>query len=102
MVLYVTKWNIHPDKAAEYAHKASSWVERITKIPGLIEYRGYRVISGSHQVVVTYEFADMAALGAYLNSDEYKKVWLEAHAYCLDQTAEVWGPSPLISKPIRP
>ena len=59
MVLQVMKWDIHPDKVEEYMKWTETAMKRTVSAPGVVEFRGYRPASGSSQVVITYEFADM-------------------------------------------
>jgi hypothetical protein len=53
MVLYILKWNIHPDKAEEYGPWAKGAIQRTMGAGGVIEFRGYRPASGTFQVVIT-------------------------------------------------
>jgi quinol monooxygenase YgiN len=101
MVLYIMKWDIHPDKADAYL----KWTQTAIKgmvIPGVVEFRAYRPASGSSQVVVTCEFADMAAWAAWQGKEDVQKFVTELHTLALNVTAELWGPSPVVSAPIRP
>jgi hypothetical protein len=52
--------------------------------------------------VVTYEFADFAALAAWYSKEEVQKVKEELHTLANDVNIEFWGPSPIAPKPIRP
>ena len=102
MVLYVSKWDIRPEKADEYAEWAKSALSRIFVVPGVIEFRGYRPATGSHEVAVTYEFADMGAWSAWMSNDDVREVWTEVRQYCTNINSELWGPSPVVPEPIRP
>lgn len=102
MVLFVVKWDIHPDKRDAYLEWLKSAMPRTVAVPGLVEFRGYRGISGTPQIVATYEFADLAAWAAWHTHEEAQKVWAELHTLALNVTAELWGPSPVAPKPIRP
>lgn len=99
MVLYCFKWNVHPDKAEAYAAWAQSAIRRTLAAGGVTEFRAYRPASGAFQVVVTYEFADMAA---WHDAEAVQAVITEAHTLATDVTAELWGPSPIVPRPIRP
>jgi heme-degrading monooxygenase HmoA len=101
MVLHVKKWDIHPDKADAYLKWSESAIKR-TAIPGVVEFRAYRPASGSSQVVVTYEFADMAAWATWEAKEDVQKVWTELRALALNVATEIWGPSPVVPTPIRP
>jgi quinol monooxygenase YgiN len=102
MVLYCPKWNVHPDKAEAYAAWAQSAIRRTLAAGGVTEFRGYRPASGAFQVVVTYEFADMAAWAAWHDAEEVQAEITEAHTLATDVTTELWGPSPIVPLPIRP
>jgi hypothetical protein len=71
-------------------------------VPGVVEFRGYRPATGSFQVVVTYEFADLSAWAAFYAHADVQKVLDELHTVALNITMELWGPSPVVPKPIRP
>lgn len=103
MVLYVQQYDVNPDKAEAFTQWATeSAIPRILKIPGLNEFRSYRPVAGSHQIAVTYEFADMAALAAWLSHADYQKMLAEFRTFVGRATAEVWGPSPVVPEPLRP
>jgi len=102
MVLYTIKWNIHPDKAEEYGPWAKGAIQRTLGAGGVTEFRGYRPASGAFQVVVTYEFADMAAWAAWHETEAVQTVLTELHTLANDVTMELWGPSPIVPQPIRP
>ena len=101
MVLYVVKWDIHPDKADAYLKWTESAIKRVV-IPGVVEFRAYRPASGSSQALVTYEFADMAAWAAWWGKEDIQKVMTELRTVALNVTSELWGPSPVVPAPIRP
>lgn len=102
MLLYVMKWNVHPDKGEAYAKFAQGAIPRTVGVPGVVEFRGYRPASGASQVVGTYEFADMAAWTAWYNHDDIQQVVADLRAVANDVTMEIWGPSPIVPEPIRP
>jgi len=102
MVLAVIKWDIHPDKAEAYLKWTESAIRRNLAGPGVVEFRAYRGAAGASQVVVTYEFADMAAWAAWYSNEEIQKVLAELYTLALNVTYELWGPSPVVPAPIRP
>jgi quinol monooxygenase YgiN len=102
MVLYCLKWNIHPDKAEAYATWSKGAIQRTLGAGGVTEFRGYRPASGAFQVVVTYEFADMAAWAAWHETETVQAVLTEVHTLANDVTSDLWGPSPIVPQPIRP
>jgi antibiotic biosynthesis monooxygenase (ABM) superfamily enzyme len=102
MVLYVIKWDIHPDKMEDYTAWAKSAIPRLLAVPGLVEFRAYRPATGSSQVVTTYEFSDYEAWSAWYSNKEIQQVIDERRAYVINDTSELWGPSPVVPAPIRP
>ena len=102
MVLYIMKWNIRPEKKDEYLAWSQGAIGRTISVPGVVELRAYRPASGTSQVVITFEFADMAAWAAWHSNEVVQEVLDEVHALASDVTLELWGRSPVIPEPIRP
>jgi antibiotic biosynthesis monooxygenase (ABM) superfamily enzyme len=102
MVLYVRKWDIHPDKTEAYLKWTESAIKRSLAVPGVVEFRAYRGGPGASQVIVTWEFADWAAWAAWTGSEEMQKLLTELHTLAVNVTSELWGPSPVVPAPIRP
>ena len=102
MVLSVLKYDVHPDKVEAYSKWTESGIKRTLALPGVVEFRAYRPATGSSQVVVTTEWADMAAWAAAQSSEENHKLMNEIRALAINVSIEVWAPSPVIPKPIRP
>jgi quinol monooxygenase YgiN len=102
MVLYVMKWDIHPDKLEAYLKWTEGAIKRTVGGPGVVEFRAYRGAAGASQVVITYEFADMAAWAAWHSNEDVQKVLTEVHTLALNVTGELWGPSPVVPVPVRP
>jgi heme-degrading monooxygenase HmoA len=101
MVLYVSKWDIRPEKREEYAKWAEGTIRRIMETPGITEFRGYRLATGSHEVAVTYEFTDMNAFSSWFSNEDVQKLNMEARSFVENMTSELWGPSPVVPKAIR-
>ncbi len=101
MVSYVAKWNILPDKAEAYTEWSSSAINRLLEAPGVLEFRAYRPATGSHQVVLMYEFANMNAWASWQKNEDIQKLFDEARTYVTDIDVELWGPSPILPDPIR-
>jgi len=102
MVLQVMKWDIHPDKVDGYLKWTQGAIQRTLAVPDVLEFRAYRPASGASQVVITYEFADMAAWVAWQTHKDTQKVLDELHTVALNVSIELWGPSPIVPEPIRP
>ena len=102
MVLSVTKYNIHPDKAEAFYAWVKVAVPRILSIPGVVEFRSYRPAAGEWQVVTTTEFADLASWASAASAETYATLMNELHTLALNVTVEVWGPSQVLPLPLRP
>lgn len=102
MVLQIIKWDIYPDKVEAYLKWTQSAIQRTLAVPGVVEFRAYRAASGSSQVVTTYEFADWGAWAAWYGHEQVQRVLDELHTLALNVNLELWGPSPVVPRPIRP
>ncbi len=102
MVLFVMRWNIHPDKTDAYFEWTQSAIQRTLAVPGVVEFRAYRPATGTAQVVVTYEFIDMASWAAWQANEDIQQVVSELHTLATDVSRELWGPSPVVPEPVRP
>ena len=102
MVLLIQKYDVRPEKAEAYMKWATeSAIPSILAVPGLVEFRGYRPVTGSHQIAATYEFTDMAACAAWLAHESYHKIMEEFRPFTTNLSTEVWGPSPVVPEPLR-
>lgn len=102
MVQFVLKWNIHPDKVEAYTEWAQSTLTRIVSVGNVVELRGYRAATGSSQIVATLEFAHMGDWADWYRHDTVQDIFLELRTMATGVTTELWGPTPLTPKPIRP
>lgn len=102
MVLHVIKWNIRPDQKEAYTEWAKTAIQRTVGAPGVVEFRAYRPVTGAAQVVVTYEFDDLVAWAKWNSHETVQQVFNEARGFTTDLTVEVWGPSPVVPRPVRP
>ena len=102
MVVQIVRWNYHPDKLEAGIKWQQGAIQRTVAVPGVVEFRSYRPMSGPWRYLVTYEFADLGAWAAWYDHEETQKVLDELHTLALDVTRELWGPSPVVPQPIRP
>lgn len=102
MVIYAMKWDIRPGMADAYRDWAQSAVKQLLAVPGVVEFRAYRMITGCHQVAVTYEFNDIKAWASWQNNEDTQKVFEEGRNYMINLSTEILGPSPIVPEPIRP
>lgn len=101
-VLQVTRYDIPGDKLEAYAKWAEGAIKRILAVPGVVEFRAYRPTVGTSLTVQIYEFADLAAWAAWRSNKETEKLVAELETFAVNMSNEVWGPSPIVPKPIRP
>jgi antibiotic biosynthesis monooxygenase (ABM) superfamily enzyme len=101
-VLQVTRYDIPADKLEAYTKWAGGAIKRILAVPGVVEFRAYRPTVGTSLVVQTYEFADLAAWAAWRSNKETEKLVGELETFAINLSNEVWGPSQIVPKPIRP
>jgi len=84
----------------EWAKKA---IGTTLKTPGLVEIRAYRSMLGSPQVQVTSVWQTMADWAKFNESDGWRALSDELKAsFATNVNVEIWGPSPIIPKPLRP
>jgi antibiotic biosynthesis monooxygenase (ABM) superfamily enzyme len=102
MVLYVMKWDIRPDKVEEYNEWAKEAIPQLLSVPGLLEYRGFRPATGASQAVTTYEFEGLSDWASWYASEVMQKLIGELRIYTENVTSELWGPSPIVTKPLHP
>lgn len=100
MVLHLMKWNIIPEKTDIYFRWVDTAIKRVI-MSKVKEFRAYRPVTGDWQIAVTFEFADMAAWADWHENAEVKKVMTELRTMAVNINIEVWGPSPVVAKPIQ-
>lgn len=101
MILYVCKWDILPGKTEEYNEWSQTAMKRQFSVPGIKEFRGYRPVTGSHQIIVTYEFANFSAWATWVENETVQTVNQELRDYALNIKFDLLGPSPIVPEPIR-
>jgi hypothetical protein len=102
MVMYVMKWDIRQERVAGYGKWAIDALQRMLSTGDVTEFRAYRPVSGASEVAVTYEFADMAAFARWHQHETVQRTLQEAHEYCVRILTELWGPSPVVPRPVQP
>jgi antibiotic biosynthesis monooxygenase (ABM) superfamily enzyme len=104
VVLYILKWDIRPDKEKDYLKWTAGAIQRNLAAPGVVEFRAYRGATGSSpsQVVITYEFKDFANWAKWYVDAGVQQSTQEVRSYVENLSSELWGPSPVVPKPMRP
>ncbi len=69
MVLWVMKYDINPDKLEAYGAWAQGAIPRAIGAGNVVEFNGYRPVSGSRDVAVTVSFANLADWQVWYESD---------------------------------
>lgn len=99
MIVYTLKWNIHPEKIEAYNEWTVGAIQRTLSVGDVAEFRGYRPAIGNSQVVVTYEFSNMAAWTSWNDHDSVREVLTELHDMVEDISIELWEPTSSCFKP---
>lgn len=102
MVLWVMKYDIHPDRPDEYLAWAQRSIPTVAGADGVVEFGAYRAVSGSHRVVTTVQFSDLATWQTWYESEAAQTVLANAASVMVNVETELWGPSPVLPQPIRP
>ncbi|MFC1541704.1 hypothetical protein ACFL50_04545 [Candidatus Latescibacterota bacterium] len=103
MVLYVVRFDIHPDKEKEY----TKWIKNFLNLPlvvqGVEEFRGYRTLASTKgYIVATYQFKDLETWAKWRSHKEIVKFLEALNNYVTNMTFELWGPSIIVPEPIKP
>lgn len=102
MVLWVMKYDINPDKPDAYVAWAQGAIPSVLGAGNVVEFSGYRPVSGSRDVALTVSFANLADWQAWYESEAYQTATAEMASVTLNVETELWGPSPVVPQPIRP
>lgn len=83
------KWDVHPDKSETYLKWTESAVKRTVAAPGVVELWAYRPATGTSQIAITYEFADMVTWTKWYDSQDVQNVLKELRTLALNVVSEV-------------
>jgi hypothetical protein len=89
------------DKKA-YAELGKNAAAVILKAPGLIEYRANWNLLGSPQVRTTTVWRSLSDWAKFAQSNEWAEIVTQGRTFMTNIHVEIWGPSPIIPKPLRP
>lgn len=93
MVLYVMKWDIPPDKVEAYLNWTESAIPPNLVVPGVIDFQAHQPDNGTSQVVVAYQFADLAAWAHWYAHGDVRKVMDAMNIFTTNASLELWIPS---------
>ena len=96
-------WDLLPgiDQKA-YAEFVKNAIATYMKAPGLIEYRANRNVLGSPQVRMTLVWQSLSDWAKFADSKEWAALETQRRTFVINYRVEIWGPSPLVPKPLRP
>lgn len=83
----------------EFVKKA---IATVLRAPGFVEFRANRNVLGSPQVRSTSVWQSLADWARFTESAEWQALELEFRTFLTNLDVQIWGPSPLVSEPLRP
>jgi antibiotic biosynthesis monooxygenase (ABM) superfamily enzyme len=81
MVILLVQYNVRPEKAAEYAAWAEVKVPVALSVPGLVEIKAYRNITGDHRTTVLDFFEDLAGFATWRANEAVSQIFAELWQY---------------------
>ena len=94
MIVYAQKFNVLPDKFDAYSEFAKRYMGKLMGVEGLEGIDAYLPVSGAHQRVVLYRFADMEAWAAWRAHKDVHESFEELRDFTTDRSEELWNPPP--------
>ena len=92
MVVLLLQYTVHPEKAAEYAAWVEAKVPIALSVPGLVEIKAYRNITGDHRTTVLDYFEDLAGFAAWRANEAVNQMFAELWQYADNVHTELLGP----------
>lgn len=89
------------DKKA-YAEFAKKAIATFMKVPGLIEFRANRNVLGSPQARATTVWRSLDDWAKFGGTKEWRAIEAALRTFVTNIQVEIWRPSPLVPKPVRP
>jgi hypothetical protein len=95
-------WNLVPNVDLQgYNAWAKKTVGIVLAQPGLLEFRGYRNLAGSPQVLTVTVWEDGGSWAKFVETG-WPPLEAELRAFITNHHYALWGSSPLIPQPLRP
>jgi hypothetical protein len=85
-----------------FAEFVKNVIATCMKAPGLIEYRANRNVLGSPHGRATTVWQSLSDWAKFVESKEWAEIEAKARTFQTNIRVEIWGPSPLVPKPLRP
>ena len=92
MIIYAQKFNVLPDKFDAYAEFAKVFMGKVMSVTGIEGIDAYLPLSGGHQRVVLYRFADLAAWSAWRTHEDVRAAFEQLRDYTADRSEALWAP----------
>ena len=82
------------------------WVKKavgiMAKQPGMTEFRANRNVLGAPQIRTASMWRTLEDWAKFTESDAWHSMEAELRGFATDVKVELWGPSPVVSEPVRP
>jgi len=85
-----------------YGEWAKKTVATIMQTPGLVEFRAHRNILGTPYVRTTTVWQSATDWVKFFESEAWQTIEAGLRAFIVNLKVELWGPSPIVSEPLRP
>ena len=103
MIEVVYTYDFLPDIDEEaYAQTARKDTMMMVSTPGFIEFRAHRNLVGSPNVRRTSVWKSLTHWATLVQKPEFQKITSDFRTYVTNLEVQLWGPSPLVPRPIRP
>jgi hypothetical protein len=103
MIEKVMTWDLLPGVDLKaYAAWARKTAETTLRQPGVVEFRANRNLLGNPQIRVAVTWKSLADWARFAESEVWRSLEVECRSFATNIRLELWGPSPIVSEPIRP
>ena len=92
MIIYAQRFNVLADKFDDYVEFAKGYMGKLMGVEGLEGIEAYLPVSGTHQRVVLYRFADLKAWTAWRQHEDVRESFEALRDYTTDRSEELWAP----------
>jgi len=85
-----------------YGEVARRAIAAVLEAPGFVEFRANRNVLGSPQVRSSTVWRTLADWAKFSESSGWPALEAEFRTFVTNLDVQIWGPSPLVSEPLRP